>query len=295
MAKKEEDYIKKFNQNRRIITQFLIKDKTVKRTKNNKPYLELVLQDKTGQIKGRVFNKKAYNLFENIETNKVYNIVGKVEEFPVNSKKYNILIDKIVLANDFNDEDFIRVIENHDSHINYFINTIKSLEDKDLKLVLDSLFEDKELFEKFITAPAAKKYHHNYQGGLLVHTNEVIEICKTICNLYEDIDKDLLLTGAILHDIGKIETYDYETESIEMKPEGIMLEHLFIGGCLVKEKLNKIDIPHERKIELIHLILSHHGKVENGWGSCIDPKTPEAIALHHADDMSAKITNSLEI
>lgn len=294
MPKKEKDYIKKFDKTRRIISQFLVKEKTVKRTKNNKPYLELVLQDKTGQIKGRMFNKKANNEFDKIEENTVYNIVGKIQEFPVNSNKYNILIDRIILAKKYNEEEFIRKIENQDSHLNYILETINEIKDPEIKSVLTSLFNDKEFLEKFITAPAAKRYHHNYKGGLLVHTNEVIEICKTISSIYEEINRDLLIAGAILHDIGKIESYDYKTDEIDMNYEGMMLEHLFIGGCLLKEKMNYLNISKETKTQLLHLILSHHGKVELGWGSSVDPKTPEAIALHQADDMSAKITQALE-
>lgn len=294
MSKKEEDFIKEFNETRPITSQFLVKDKQIKRTKNNKPYLELVLQDKTGQIIGRMFDRKAYNHYDKIELNKVYNIVGKIQEFPQYSKKYNIIIDRILISKKYNEEDFVRKLENQDTHIKYLTESINDIEDPELKLVLKSVFEDKEIFNKFIQAPAAKKHHHNYKGGLLVHTNEVIEICKTIANIYENINKDLLIAGAILHDLGKIETYDYETEMIEIKQEGIMLEHLFIGGCIIKEKMNNLNISDNTRISLIHLILSHHGKVDLGWGSSVDPKTPEAVALHQADDMSAKITKYLE-
>ena len=295
MSKKEEDFIKEFNETRPITSQFLVKDKQIKRTKNNKPYLELVLQDKTGQIIGRMFDRKAYNHYDKIELNKVYNIVGKIQEFPQYSKKYNILIDRILISKKYNEEDFVRKLENQDTHIKYLTESINDIEDPELKLVLKSVFEDKEIFNKFIQAPAAKKHHHNYKGGLLVHTNEVIEICKTIANIYENINKDLLIAGAILHDLGKIETYDYETEMIEIKQEGIMLEHLFIGGCIIKEKMNNLNISDNTRISLSHLILSHHGKVDLGWGSSVDPKTPEAVALHQADDMSAKITKYLEL
>lgn len=295
MSKKEEDFIKEFNETRPITSQFLVKDKLIKRTKNNKPYLELVLQDKTGQIIGRMFDRKAYNHYDKIELNKVYNIVGKIQEFPQYSKKYNIIIDRILISKKYNEEDFVRKLENQDTHIKYLTESINDIEDPELKLVLKSVFEDKEIFNKFIQAPAAKKHHHNYKGGLLVHTNEVIEICKTIANIYENINKDLLIAGAILHDLGKIETYDYETEMIEIKQEGIMLEHLFIGGCIIKEKMNNLNISDNTRISLIHLILSHHGKVDLGWGSSVDPKTPEAVALHQADDMSAKITKYLEL
>lgn len=294
LSKKEADFIKRINESRKIISQFLVIEKSIKRTKNNKPYLDLVLQDKTGQIIGRMFNKNVNNVFDKIEEGKVYNIVGKVQEFPVNSKKYNIILERIILAKTYDEEEFIRQIENQDSHINYLINTISEIENKELKLVLATMFDNEEFFEKFITAPAAKRHHHNYKGGLLVHTNEVIEICKTIATIYEDIDSDLLITGAILHDIGKTETYDYRTEKIEMTDEGSMIEHIFIGGHLVKECMCSLNISEKTQTDLLHLILSHHGDVELGWGSSVSPKTPEAIALHQADDMSAKITKSLE-
>ena len=294
MTKKEKDYIKKLNENRKIISQFLIIEKTIKKTKTNKPFLELILQDKTGQIIGRMFDKKVYNECEKIEEGKIYNIVGKVQEFPINSKKYNILVERIILAKKYNEENFKIQIENQDSHIEYLINTIHEIEDKELKSIMTSLFQDNEFFEKFITAPAAKRYHHNYKGGLLVHTNEVVEICKTISNIYEDINRDLLISGAILHDIGKIDTYDYRTERIEMNDKGILLDHIFIGACIIKEKANTLKISEKTKIDLIHLILSHHGNVDLGWGSSVNPKIPEAIALHHADDMSAKISKSLD-
>ncbi len=294
MPKKNEDYVKKLNYDRRITTQFLIVEKNIKKSKNNKPYLEFILQDKTGQIIGRMFNKKTYNIFEKTEEGKVYNINGRVQEFPVDTNKYNILIDNIVLAKNFDEEEFIIEIENQDSHIEYLINTIKEIENRELKNVLLSLFEDEIFFEKFITAPAAKKYHHNYKGGLLVHTNEVVEICKTIATIYEDIDGDLLITGAILHDIGKIETYEYKTERIDINNKGTLLDHIFIGACFVKEKMNALNISEKTKISVLHLILSHHGDIELGWGSAVNPKIPEAIALHQADDMSAKISKSLK-
>ena len=294
MSKKDEDYVKKLNHARKITSQFLIVEKNIKKTKTNKPYLELVLQDKTGQIVGRMFNKKTYNIYDKIEEGNFYNITGKVQEFPVDTNNYNILIDHIILAKKFDEEEFIIQIENQDSHIDYLINTIHEIENKELKTILVSLFEDETFFEKFISAPAAKKHHHNYKGGLLVHTNEVVEICKTISTIYEDIDSDLLITGALLHDIGKIETYDYKTEQIDMNTKGILLDHLFIGACMMKEKMNDLNISEKTKIDVLHLILSHHGDVELGWGSTVNPKLPEAIALHQADDMSAKISKSLK-
>lgn len=293
MTKKEEDYVKKLKSERKIISQFLIKEKNVKRSMSDKPYLQITLQDKTGRIIGRMFNRKAQAECEKITINEVYNIVGKIQEYPKNTGKYNIIISRINKARSFNEEDFIIALENQEIQQKYLEQTINEIKNPEYKTILKHIFGDEKIYNKFIKAPAAKKHHHNYIGGLLVHTNEVAAICKTIADIYEDIDKDLLITGALLHDIGKIYTYDYESAEIEMSHEGIMLEHIFMGSSLVKEKMNLLNISSETKVNILHLILSHHGKVELGWGSAISPKKPEAIALHQADDMSAKVSKSL--
>ncbi|OED30444.1 3'-5' exoribonuclease YhaM family protein [Methanosphaera sp. WGK6] len=294
MKKKEQDFIKNFREDREIISSFLVKDKEMKRSKTNKPYLELTLQDKTGQIKGRMFSNQSSKLYTEIEINNVWNIVGKIQEFPSNSGKYNILINKLHKTREYEDKDFIRTIENFESHVDYLFNTIKEIKNPYLKKTLHRLFDNDEICSDFLSAPAAKIHHHNYKGGLLIHTNEVIEICKTLTRIYEDLNYDLLITGAILHDIGKIKTYSYKTEDIDITYEGRMLDHIFIGSNLVENILNDINAPDDLKINLIHLILSHHGETSLGWGSPVDPKTSEAKALHYADDISAKITSSLE-
>lgn len=294
MTKKENDYVKKINSERKIISQFLIKDKIIKYSKNNAPYLQVTLQDKTGQIIGRMFKNKARAEHDKIETNTVYNIVGKIQEFPSNSGKYNILIDIINPTRNYDEKEFILQLKNREKHEKYLHDTINNIKNTELKEILKKIFNDKEIYGKFITAPAAKKHHHNYLGGLLEHTNEVIAICKSLKDIYEEIDEDLLITGAILHDIGKIYTYNYTYTEIEINYEGTMLDHIFLGSNLVKEKMNTLNISSKTKIDLLHLILSHHGELSLGWGSTVDPKKVEAIALHHADDMSAKINKSLQ-
>ena len=293
VTKKEEDYINKFSENRDIISQFLIKTKEIRKSKNNRPYIELVLQDKTGQIKARMFSNRVHKEYEKIETNTVNNINGKIQEFPTNSGKYNILINTIVPSKKYDEEDFIIEIPQYEENIDYLFETIHEIKNEGFKELLNSFFNDEEFKNKFLTAPAAKVHHHNYRGGLLIHTNEVIKICKTLAATYDKIDYDLLITGAILHDVGKIKTYDYETEDITRTYDGIMLEHIFIGSNMIQEKLNNISMNENDKIKLIHMILSHHGKTELGWGSCVDPMIPEAVALHQADDMSAKVTSSI--
>ena len=295
MVKKEADFINKFNQSRDIISQFLITTKEIKKSKTNKPYVEFTLQDKTGTIKARMFTNNCKKRYDNVSINNVYNIVGKIQEFPVGSKKYNILIDDIRTSKKYNMDDFKRNAVKLDQHIEYFFNIQKEIKNKDLIKLLSGIFNDEIIREKFINAPAAKVHHHNYRGGLIVHTNEVISICKNLCLIYEKLNKDLLLTAAILHDIGKIETYDLdENNLISINHKGKMLDHIYIGANMIEQICERLDIKNETKIQLVHMILSHHGEKELGWGSTVDPLTPEAMALHYADDISAKITKSLD-
>lgn len=293
MVKKEEDYVKNLRHAKNIISQFAVISKEIKKTRQNKPYLNLTLQDKTGQINAKMFSNNTKKHYDKIELNKIYNIIGNVREYPENSGRFNILIDDFRPSKKFNEDDFKRQAEDYESHIEYFFNAIKNVKNPDLKKILKSFFQDETIRNKFLIAPAAKIHHHNYKGGLLVHTNEVIEICKTLTLIYQELDPDLLITGAILHDIGKIETYDFNENIIEINSKGKLLDHIFIGANLIEEKISRLDINDEIKIKLIHMILSHHGPKDLGWGSTISPQTPEALALHHADDMSAKISGLL--
>lgn len=295
MVKKEEDYIEKFDKPREIVSQFLITTKEIKKTKNNKPYLELTLQDKTGSIIARMFSNNCRKKYDKIEVNHVHNIVGNIQEFPTNSGKYNILIDDIRISKKYDENDFKRQAKEYEKHVEFFFNMQKEIKNPQLQRLVSAIFSNESIREKFITSPAAKIHHHNYKGGLLVHTNEVISICDNLSKIYEQIDRDLLLTGAILHDIGKIETYELnENNVISINDKGILMDHIYIGASLIEQFCTKLSIDEQIKTKLIHMILSHHGSKKLGWGSAIDPKTPEALLLHHADDISAKITDFLE-
>lgn len=292
--KEEQDFINNFTHEREITTQFLIKDKQVRKSKKKKPYLELTLHDKTGDIKGRMFSNKTYKMFNKVKTNTIFTINGKIQEFPENSKKFNILINTIHKSLNYDKDDFIKTANNYEANKEYFYEIIDTIEDEQLKAILDSFFKDDKFSEKFLTAPAAKIHHHNYKGGLLIHINEVVKICDTLANIYPEINRDLLITGAILHDIGKTQTYTSHDDIIEINTNGRMLDHLYLGANMVEEKLKKLNTDEDLRIAIIHMILSHHGKTDLGWGSAVDPKTPEALALHYADDISAKITKQID-
>ncbi len=114
-----------------------------------------------------------------------------------------------------------------------------------LKNLLMAFFNDEEFSQEFYNAPSAKFYHHNYMGGLLEHSVGVLKLCKTASEIFPELDKDLLYTGAILHDVGKLKAYDYDLVKIEFSEEGKLLDHIYISCDMVKEKINEIEMPLE--------------------------------------------------
>ncbi|HUU39763.1 MAG TPA: HD domain-containing protein, partial [Desulfatiglandales bacterium] len=155
------------------------------------------------------------------------------------------------------------------------------------KALIDSFLSDHDFVSQFKKAPAAKYFHHSYIGGLLEHTLVASQMAIMVADLYPDLDRDLLLSGAILHDIGKIHELSYEI-NIEYTDKGRLLGHITLGVLMLEEKLKlQKNFPPELALCLKHLILSHHGEFD--LGSPKRPKFPEAFALHLIDDLDAKI------
>ncbi|MEA3488391.1 MAG: HD domain-containing protein [Euryarchaeota archaeon] len=162
-----------------------------------------------------------------------------------------------------------------------------------LKQLVFSFLRDPAFVESFKTAPAAKVHHHNYIGGLLEHTHTVVMLCRTIIRQYPELDRDLLLTGAILHDIGKTKVYEYAFR-IDVTAEGGLMDHIVLGYRMVEGKITAITgFPRELKLRLLHLILSHHNFGE--WGSPVKPMFAEAQALCYADLLDAQLKEFLQL
>jgi 3'-5' exoribonuclease len=160
---------------------------------------------------------------------------------------------------------------------------------RELKNLLQAFFGDAEFLKRFSLAPAARTIHHNCVGGLIEHTLEVIALCRNLAALYPgQINYDLLLTGAILHDIGKIEEYRQDSISFEFSDRGKLVGHISIGKEMLDRRLAELpDFPDHLKLELEHMMLTHHG--QRDWGSPEVPKTINAFALFHADLVSARM------
>lgn len=161
-----------------------------------------------------------------------------------------------------------------------------------LQSLVRQIFGDETLAEQFRRAPAAKAHHQAYLGGLLEHTLNVVKLAEQIAAAYEGVDRDLLLTGALLHDIGKIYEYRYDV-FIDYTDAGRLLGHIVIGAGLVQERLRDLpDFPETLKLKVLHMIVSHHGRYE--WQSPKRPKFLEAAILHQADYLDAEVDKFLQ-
>lgn len=281
----EQKSLKSLDTKDRVEHFLLVTNFSVKSTKAGKEYLDLVLRDQS-----IVINAKMWDGFQTIlpslSQGIVVKILGVMDEFN-NQPQLKIeriraaLMDDKVTASDFLPKS-TRLLNVMETELKARIDQIKNIY---LKELLTTLLSE-ENYEKYKKVPAGKAWHHAYIGGLLEHTLEIIKICELMCEIHGEINKDLLITGAILHDLGKIEELEFET-GFNYTDKGKLLGHIVIAANLIEKTANNIEnFPEDLKNQLIHLILSHQGKLE--YASPVTPKTLEAIVLYHADELSAK-------
>ncbi|MFB3055663.1 MAG: 3'-5' exoribonuclease YhaM family protein [Ignavibacteriaceae bacterium] len=274
----------------KIVDHFLmIRKIEIRNTKTGKKFLSMELGDKSGSINTNVWNDT--DGFDNIaDKGKIGDIIkasGSIDEFQgipqikVSSIRLSIPADNVEV------KDFLpRSARDPELMIKELLVSIEDISNAHLKELLKNIFSG-ERMEKFKTAPAGKSWHHGYIHGLIEHTLEMIKICDLMCDFHPQINRDLLLSGAMLHDFGKTEELSYDS-AFNYSDKGKLIGHIVICASMVEEETKKIaEFPEELKNLLIHLILSHQGKLE--YASPVVPKTVEAIALYQADELSAKV------
>lgn len=250
-------------------------------------FIKLLLGDISGTIKGIIWNTSMVR--EPIRTDEVLLVTGEVEEY--NGPQLVINDYSIVEREKINRSYFQATCprDNGEMWGNLLEIASSAVSNEHLTRLLDAFYNDPDLVKGFRLSPAAKSIHHNYLGGLLDHTLEVVEICEYLTKLYpEEIDRSLLITAAIFHDIGKIEEYNAESFTFEQTDRGKLLGHITIGLGTVRKMIELIpSFPDDLTMKLEHMIISHHGEKE--WGSPEVPLTFEAFALFHADLLSARL------
>ena len=276
-----------FDEGRQFDSFFLLLTKQQRTTKTNKPYWNLMLGDKTGDIEARVWEIGDPRIGKDVERGDIVKVRGSVTKF---DERCQLKVDQIrkaqegeaarsdlLPATDYDVAELWAKLE----------GKVASMTNADLKRLLEKLLGDAQLAKAYREAPAARQLHHAWLGGLLEHVVSLLGLAEVVAAHYPMLDRDLLLTGVILHDIGKIRELSWET-GFDYTVEGILLGHIQMGVDLVEKAIEGLpDFPPRLRTVVLHMILSHHGKLE--FGSPKLPMTPEALALSFVDDFDAKM------
>ena len=267
----------------------LVKKCEIRLTKNGKEFLSLELGDKSISCASNLWDDVSgfKSIKSSLVVGDVVKITGSMDEYQGNPQ---IKIDSLRLAKQSDDvtpKDFLpKSLRDLKTMKKEFTSRLDKISNSDLISLMKNIFTE-ERFEKYTSVPAGKMWHHGYISGLIEHTLEIIRICDLMCDIHPQINRDLLVCGAMLHDFGKIEELSFEPV-FEYTDKGKLLGHIVIAAMIVNDEINKIsDFPENLKNNLLHLILSHQGKLE--YASPVVPKTLEAITLYQADELSAKV------
>ncbi|NLK73963.1 MAG: HD domain-containing protein [Clostridiales bacterium] len=271
---------------------YLCKLKQTLTGKNNRSYDSLILQDKTGTIDGKIWDlNREIGQYDTMDFVHIDGVVRTYQDAP------QLNITRIYKASEgeyYPEDYFPMTTKDIDSMYQEIRNFVQSVKDNYLRTLLERFFiEDAEFVKRFSNHSAAKSVHHGFVGGLLEHTLGVTKMCDYYASNYPIINRDLLITAALFHDIGKMDELSSFPHN-DYTDEGQLLGHIFIGASKIQECIKSIDkFPVKLANELLHCILAHHGELE--YGSPKKPATMEALALHLADNTDAKIQTMTEI
>lgn len=286
----KEIYIKDLRKDQEVTEFFMVKMAAVKTGSNGKQYLDITLGDKTGELTGKKWDVSdgEYPALVDIKEKDIVKIKGVITEW---AGQLQFRVQRIRKANENDGQkisDFVRAApEEPQEMYDFILNTAQNLTDEDLReLCVRLLTENKE---RLFYYPAASKNHHAQLGGLLYHTKRMLMTGQRVCEVYTNLNKDLVLTGVILHDMEKLNEIDADTDGIASgySFEGQMLGHLIQGVKTVDRMALEMGMDREKAIMLEHMILSHHYEPE--FGSPKRPLFPEAEVLHYLDILDARM------
>ena len=231
-------------------------------------------------------------VYDKIKDDSVIYVEGKVSSYnnkPQISSNEGIHLMNVIEKSQYNEEDFIKkTTKDIDMMYSKLVEHVEKVQDEKIKLLLKTILS--ELGGSLKKHPAAISIHHNWVGGLLEHILEILRYCEVSAELFPELNKDLLTAGALLHDIGKIEEMEMTTR-IKGTNKGMFTGHILLGSIFVSNKMDELGIDEETKNRILHMIVSHHGKIE--FGALKEPMFPEAVVLHYADELSSKTVEML--
>ena len=279
-------YVKDIYAGNKISSTFIVAEKNMAVSQKGSPYLNLRLKDRTGEIDGRVWDSA-------VEFGQLFN-KGDVIDIQSRAVSYKnaiqLSISKLMKVDDseIDPSDFLPTSGlDLDGMFEDLMEFVEKIDTPCLKELLYEFFKDEDIAARFRKAPAAKGLHHCYIGGLLEHTLSVTRLIDMVADHYEGVNRDLLIAGSILHDIGKIYELSFD-RMIDYTDKGRLIGHVVIGVEMLDARIVNIeDFPEQLAMELRHILLSHHGVLE--YGSPKRPKTLEALIVHYIDDLDAKV------
>lgn len=273
-------------ENQSIVSFFAVISKQLRARKDGGQYLALTLADGTGQIESRMWENFS-DSFGDYEPGGIVKVRGEVSRY---NGRLQLTLDKLRCANEEEVElsDYLPHTQLDVGELWAQLNRYaESFSNEHLKALVRAFLDDQEIAGKLRQAPAAKSLHHAWLGGLLEHVVSLMGLCELAASHYPEINRDLLLTGALLHDIGKLEELSWGTR-FGYTMEGQLLGHITLGISMVEKKLAALpNFPTTLRMLVEHMVLSHHGKLE--FGSPKLPMIPEAVLLHYLDDLDAKM------
>jgi len=269
----------------KINCSFLVEEKSLAFSQKGMPYLNIQLKDKTGKVSGRVWDN-ALEMTERFRKGEIIRILARAVTF---REVIQLSITEIHAIGD-HEVDWADYLPAAKGNITEMYGELMSIVDgvtsPHLSALLKAFFADEKIVSLLCRIPAAKGFHHSTIGGLLEHTLSVAKLLVITAEHYPRTNRDLLITGGILHDIGKIREFSFQG-NVDYSDEGRLLGHIAIGVEILNEKLASVaDFPPRLAMELRHIIISHHGELE--FGSPRRPKTLEAMIVHQIDDLDAK-------
>lgn len=272
--------------NQQVQTTFLVLNKDVRQKKTGEPYLSLILGDKTGDIDAKMWDGVA-EIVDTFDRNDYVKIRGQATVY---QNKLQLRVDRLMRADEREIEpaDYFPASK-RDRNEMYaeLMGYIETMRNPHLKALLEAFFADPDIARRYKTAPAAKSIHHAWIGGLIEHVLSLLTLARFTARHYAEVDEDLLITGVVLHDIGKIHELTYD-RGFGYSDEGQLIGHIVIALRMIDEKARQIPgFPPKLKLLVEHLVASHHGELEYG-----SPKVPvflEAMLLHHLDNLDSKM------
>jgi 3'-5' exoribonuclease len=274
------------HENKVITSSFVVVAKQIKPKKTGDPYLALTLGDRSGQIEAKMWDnvEDVLDAFEQDDFLKIKGLINKYKQ------RFQLTIHKLRKLGESEIEfaDYLpKTAKDIDELWRSLAGYVATFENHHLKSLVQAFMDDPEIAAAYRNAPAAKTLHHAYIGGLLDHVVSLFRSCDLMCRNYTQVNRDLLLTGAFLHDIGKIHELTYN-RSFSYTTKGQLLGHMVIELDMLRDKLALVPgFPEQLKTMIEHLIISHHGQYE--FGSPKLPMFPEAVMLHYLDDLDSKM------